>query len=85
MLLNTENPSNPQMLTRLPHKDPIQQKDMVPTLQEVELTVSNLKKLKAPGTDGIPAEVWKHGDPTIIKRLHKLIFKIWEPKEVQQQ
>ena len=85
MLLNTENPSDPQILNRLPQKEPIQQMDMTPTLQEVELAVRTLKNRKSPGVDGIPAEVWKHGGTTIIKRLHELICRIWEAEEVPQQ
>ena len=52
--------------------------DMVPTLQEVEFAVANLKNHKSPGADGIPEEVWKHGSPTTTKRLHELISRIRE-------
>ena len=85
VLLNTNNPSDRQILDRIPHRDPIPLMDTLPTLQEVEHAVLNLKNRKSPGVDGIPAEVWKHGGPTVTKRLHELICRIWEAEEVPQQ
>ena len=42
-LVKTENPSDHYIPFLLPQKHPFQQMDMVPTLREVELTVSNLE------------------------------------------
>ena len=33
---------------------------------------------KAPGEDGIPAEIWKHGRDTLFSRLDQLITNAWE-------
>ena len=59
--------------------------EMVPTLQEAELAVTNLKNHKSMGAEGITAEVWKHGGPTTTERLQELIIRIWEAEEVPQQ
>jgi hypothetical protein len=37
------------------------EEDSSPTIEEVEMTVQKLKKYKAPGTDNIPAELFKYG------------------------
>ncbi|KAK2176302.1 hypothetical protein NP493_672g01002 [Ridgeia piscesae] len=39
---------------------------------------------KAPGGDGIPAEVWKHGGDNLFSRLHQLITNAWEVGSVPQ-
>ena len=39
---------------------------------------------KAPGGDGIPAEVWKHGGDNLFSRLHKLITSAWEVGSLPQ-
>ena len=39
---------------------------------------------KAPGGDGIPAEVWKHGGDNLFSRLHKLITNALEVCSVPQ-
>ncbi|KAK2178723.1 hypothetical protein NP493_532g03022 [Ridgeia piscesae] len=35
--------------------------DDIPTMDEIARAIAGLKDGKAPGGDGIPAEVWKHG------------------------
>ena len=85
VLLNTNNPSNRNILDRIPQKPPITQMDVTPTLQEVNHAVRNLKNRKSPGVDGIPSEVWKHGGPTLTGQLHQLICRIWKEEEVPQQ
>ena len=40
--------------------------------------LERLKDGKAPGGDGIPAEVWKYGRANLSNRLHRWIIKVWE-------
>ena len=40
--------------------------DEIPTMEEMARAIADLKDGKAPGGDGIPAEVWKHGGDTHI-------------------
>ena len=35
--------------------------DEIPTMDEMARAIADLKDGKAPGADGIPAEVWMHG------------------------
>ena len=46
--------------------------------------IKGLKDGKAPGGDGIPAEVWKYGGANLSNRLHRWIIKIWEECHVPQ-
>ena len=43
-----------------------------------------MKDGKAPGQDGIPAEVWKYGGQNLLVKLHELIVQIWQEGEVPQ-
>ena len=46
--------------------------------------IACLKNGKAPGGDGIPAEVGKHGGDYLFSRLHQLITNAWEMGSVSQ-
>ena len=47
-------------------------------MDEMAIAIAGLKDGKAPGGDGIPAEVWKHGGDNLLSRLHQLITNAWE-------
>jgi hypothetical protein len=51
------------------------EEESVPTI-EVEMVVQKLKKLKAPGMDNIPAELFKYGGNEIIKHILTIIKEI---------
>ena len=51
---------------------------------EMAKSITGLKDGKAPGGDGIPAEVWKHGGDNLFSRLHQLITNAWEVGSVPQ-
>ena len=44
--------------------------DEIPTMDEMARAIASLKDDKAPGGDGIPAEVCKHGGDNLFSRLH---------------
>jgi hypothetical protein len=48
-----------------------------PTIEEVEMAIQKLKKNKTPGTDKIPAELFKYGGNELVKYLHTIIKEIW--------
>ncbi|KAK2188639.1 hypothetical protein NP493_126g03030 [Ridgeia piscesae] len=48
---------------------------------EIARAIAGLKDGKAPGGDGIPAEVWKHEGDNLLSRLHQLITNVWELQE----
>ena len=58
--------------------------DEIPNMDEMARAIAGLKDGKAPGADGIPAEVWKHGGDNLSNRLHQLITKAWEEGSVPQ-
>ena len=50
----------------------------VPLLAEVEQAILSLKERKAPGLDGIVAELIQHGSSVCVLFLHKLCLEIWK-------
>ena len=58
--------------------------DEIPTMAEMARAIAGLKDGKAPGGDGIHAEVWKHGGDNLLSRLHQLIINAWEVGSVPQ-
>ena len=53
-------------------------------MDEMAIAIAGLKDGKAPGGDGIPAEVWKHGGGNLFSRLHQLMTNAWEVGSVPQ-
>ena len=56
----------------------------IPTMDEMAREIGCLKDGKAPGGDGITAEVWKHGGDSLFIRLHQLITNAWKVGSVPQ-
>nr|VZI00503.1 unnamed protein product [Spirometra erinaceieuropaei] len=51
--------------------------NLPPSLQETIRAVQQLSSGKAPGSDAIPAEVYKHGGPQLMDRLTALFQEMW--------
>ena len=45
---------------------------------EVQTAVKKMKVHKAPGIDGLPAEVYKHGDDHLLEKLTSLFTLCWK-------
>ena len=60
------------------------EEDSAPTI-EVEMAVQILKNYKAPGTDNIPAELFKYGGNGLVKHLHTIIKDIWQKENMPVQ
>nr|VZI49164.1 unnamed protein product [Spirometra erinaceieuropaei] len=56
--------------------------DLPPSLQETIRAVQQLSSGKAPGSDAIPAEVYKHGGPLLMDHLTALFQEMWRQGEV---
>jgi hypothetical protein len=65
----------------LDYKD-TNEEDSAPTVEEVEVAVQKLKNYKAPGTDNIPAELFRYGGNELVKHLHTIIEDIWQNKKM---
>ena len=47
-------------------------------MTEMARATAGLKEGTAPGGDGIPSEVWKHGGDNLFSRLYQLNTNAWE-------
>nr|VZI24379.1 unnamed protein product [Spirometra erinaceieuropaei] len=69
---------------RLPQVETNMDLDLLPSLQETIRAVQQLSSGKAPGSDAIPAEVFKHGGPLLMDHLTALFQEMWRQGEVPQ-
>ena len=58
--------------------------DEVPSIEELSKAIDRLHSGKAPGKDGIPAEVIKSSKSTLLVPLHKLLTQCWKEGSVPQ-
>ena len=76
-LLNVPGDIDHEALDNIPQRIIKTSLDEIPTMEEMARAIAGLKDGKAPGGDGIPAEVWKHGGDNLFSRLHQLITNAW--------
>ena len=53
-----------------------------PTANEVKSAIDNMKSGKAPGADGVSAEMLKAGGDVITETLTEIFKEIWEEEEI---
>ncbi|CAH1276013.1 Hypp9384 [Branchiostoma lanceolatum] len=73
-----------ESIMRIPQHEVRVELDNTPTQEEVKTAISKLKCHKAPGVDGIPAEVYKVGGDSLLERLTGLFATCWEKGVVPQ-
>jgi hypothetical protein len=56
-----------------------------PSRLEVEIAIAKLKKYKSPGSDQIPAELFRSGSEILLSAAHKLINSVWDKEELPDQ
>ncbi|XP_020604539.1 uncharacterized protein LOC110043431 [Orbicella faveolata] len=83
-LYSTQNIVTDAALDALPRLPAMEELDEMPTLEELSKAIDNLACGKAPGLDSIPAEVLKHGKPSILQPLHELLCHCWEKGHIPQ-
>ena len=83
-LLNVPGDIDHEALDNIPKRITKTCLDEIPTMDEMAKAIAGLKDGKAPGGDGIPAEVWKHGGDNLFSRLHQLITNAWVVGSVPQ-
>ena len=58
--------------------------DDPPTHEEVKKATMQLKVVKSPGIDGIPAEVYQHGGEAVLDKFQDLFTNFWEKGTLPQ-
>ena len=59
--------------------------DDPPTLLEIQKAIRLLSSGKAPGSDSIPAEVYKEGGSALTDKLHQLFLLMWQQETIPQE
>ncbi|MCG8431359.1 MAG: reverse transcriptase family protein, partial [Candidatus Omnitrophica bacterium] len=80
----TENIVTDTVLDSMEDLPIMEELDRLPTIDEVQQAIDDLGCGKAPGNDGIPAEVYKCGQAAILPLLHLLLLMCWEQGTVPQ-
>ncbi|BHF68090.1 hypothetical protein SprV_0301112000 [Sparganum proliferum] len=83
-VLNRPSPISDAAIDRLPQVETDVDLDLPPSLQETIRAVQQHSCGKAPGSDAILAEVYKHGSPQLIDHLTALFQEMWRQGEVSQ-
>nr|VZI06603.1 unnamed protein product [Spirometra erinaceieuropaei] len=76
-VLNRPSVISDAAIERLPQVETNVDLDLPPSLQETIRAVQQLSSGKAPGSDAIPAEVYKHGGPLLMDHLTALFQEMW--------
>nr|VZI44333.1 unnamed protein product [Spirometra erinaceieuropaei] len=83
-VLNRPSVISDAAIERLPQLETNVDLKLPPSLQETIRAVQQLSSGKAPGSDAIPAEVYKHGGPQLMDHLTALFQEMWRQGEVPQ-
>jgi len=84
-LLNRPSSVSNDALEQIPQRPTIDSLDLPPTLDEVKKAIHQTSSGKAPGMDGIPAEVYKATGPIALATFHSIIHCIWEDVAIPQE
>ncbi|KAK7091340.1 hypothetical protein V1264_009034 [Littorina saxatilis] len=84
-VLNRPSTINDEAINRLPQVPINEALDDPPTLLETQKAIRLLSSGKAPGSDAIPAEVYKEGGAALTVRLHQLFLLMWELESIPQE
>ena len=83
-VLNQPSSFDDCVLDELPSWTVDEDLDVAPTLDEVRKAVDQMSSGRAPGIDGIPAEVLMNGASCLLERLTELFSTIWNEEAVPQ-
>uniref|UniRef100_A0A2C9L5U0 Reverse transcriptase domain-containing protein n=1 Tax=Biomphalaria glabrata TaxID=6526 RepID=A0A2C9L5U0_BIOGL len=84
-LCQIENFISTTALSNFPPLSVLSELDETPSRKELSTAIDMLAHGKAPGGDGIPAEVIQAGKHALIKPLHELLSLCWEQEIVPQE
>ncbi|VDL97114.1 unnamed protein product [Schistocephalus solidus] len=81
-VLNCSSAISETSIDRLPQVDMNNDLHLPPSLQETIRAVQQISSGKAPGSDAIPPEVYKHGGPRLMAELTTLFQEMCRQKRV---
>ncbi|VDL92232.1 unnamed protein product [Schistocephalus solidus] len=81
-VLNCASAISDAAIGRLPQVDTNTGLDLPPSQPETIWAVQPISSGKAPGSDAIPPEVYKHGGPRLIGELTTLFQEMWRQGQV---
>uniref|UniRef100_A0A8C5PLD5 Reverse transcriptase n=1 Tax=Leptobrachium leishanense TaxID=445787 RepID=A0A8C5PLD5_9ANUR len=84
-VLNQSSSINNEAIDRMPQVDINHSLDAPPTNTETQQAISQLSSGKAPGSDGIPAEVYKDGGTVLVDKLTLLFQSFWNQGSLPQE
>ena len=75
---------NDEAINRLPQVECNPLLDELLTVSETVKAIKLLSSGKAPGSDAIPAEIYKAGGPPIAEKLTELFHIMWRKEAIPQ-
>ena len=76
---------NDEAISRLPQVECNPLLDGLPTVSETVKEIKLLSSGKAPGSDAIPAEIYKAGGPPVSEKLTELFHIMWRKEAIPQE
>ena len=84
-VLNRPFSINDEAFNRLPQMECNPLLDELPTVSETVKTIKLLSSDNAPGSDAVPAEIYKAGGPPVAEKLTRLFRIMWKKEAIPQE
>ena len=84
-VLNQPSSINDEAINRLPQVECNPLLDELPTVSETVKAIKLLSSGKAPGSDAIPAEIYKAGSSPVAEKLTELFHIMWLKEVILQE
>ena len=84
-VLNRPSSINDEAINRLPQVECNPLLDEPPAISETVKAIKLLSSGKAPGSDAIPAEIYKEGGPPVAEKLTELFHIMWRKEAIPQE
>lgn len=84
-VLNRPSCINEEAIARLPQVEINQSLAVLPSIEEISKAITLLSSGKAPGSDAIPAEIYKAGGPRLVEKLTDVFQAMWKLEAVPKE
>ena len=84
-VLNRPSSINDEAINRLPQVECNPLLDELPTISETVKAIKLLSSCKAPGSDAMPAAIYKAGGPPVAEKLTELFHIMWRKETIPQE